>query len=75
MAEHASKPDLRTVFQKTLAAFGAARVLFGSASGMFPRGYRFDIVDNQTKLAQEMRIPLGEAKKIFYENAAALVDA
>ncbi|MDP2883518.1 MAG: amidohydrolase family protein [Ignavibacteria bacterium] len=74
MAEHSSKPDLRTVFQKTLAAFGAARVLFGSASGMFPRGYRYDIVDNQTKLVQEMRIPLGEAKKIFYENAAALVE-
>jgi hypothetical protein len=75
MAEHPSKPDLRTVFQKTLAAFGAPRVLFGSASGMFPRGYRFDIVDNQTKLVQEMRIPLGEAKKIFYENAAALMEA
>lgn len=75
MAEHPSKPDFRTVFQKTLAAFGAARVLFGSASGMFPRGYRYDIVDNQTKLVQEMRIPLGETKKIFYENAAALVEA
>jgi len=75
MADHPSKPDLRAVFQKILAAFGAARVLFGSASGMFPRGYRYDIVDNQTKLVQEMRIPLGEAKKIFYENAAALVDA
>jgi predicted TIM-barrel fold metal-dependent hydrolase len=75
MAEHPSKPDFRAVFQKTLAAFGSARVLFGSASGMFPRGYRYDIVDNQTKLVQEMRIPLGEAKKIFYENAAALVEA
>ena len=75
MADHPSKPDLRAVFQKMLAAFGAARVLFGSASGMFPRGYRYDIVDNQTKLVQEMRIPLGEAKKIFYENAASLVDA
>ena len=75
MADHPSKPDLRAVFQKMLAAFGAARVLFGSASGMFPRGYRYDIVDNQTKLVQEMRIPLGEAKKIFYENSAALMEA
>jgi hypothetical protein len=41
---------------------------------MFPRGYRYDIVDNQTKLIQEMRVPLGDAKKIFYENAAALYD-
>ena len=74
LADHPSKPDLRTVFQKTLAVYGAGRVLFGSASGMFPRGYRYDIVDNQTKLIQEMRIPLSDGKKIFYENAAALVD-
>jgi uncharacterized protein len=74
MADHPAKPDLRTVFQKTLAVFGPGRVLFGSASGMFPRGYRYDIVDNQTKLIQEMRIPLGDGKKIFYENMAALID-
>ena len=75
MNEHASKPDLRSVFQKALAVFGPGRILFGSDSGLFPRGYRYDIVDNQTKLAQEMRLPLGEAKKIFYENAASLADA
>ncbi|HAL55264.1 MAG TPA: hypothetical protein DCP63_02000 [Bacteroidetes bacterium] len=74
MADHPSKPDLRTVLQKTLAAFGAGRVLFGSDSGMFPRGYRYDIVDNQTKLAQEMRLPIADAKKLFYENMASLVD-
>jgi predicted TIM-barrel fold metal-dependent hydrolase len=74
MADHPSKPDLRTVFQKALAVFGPGRILFGSASGMFPSGYRYDIVDNQTKLVQEMRIPLGDCKKIFYENAASLVD-
>ncbi|MGA3246200.1 MAG: amidohydrolase family protein [Bacteroidota bacterium] len=74
IADHPSKPDLRTVFQKALAAYGAGRLLFGSASGMFPRGYRYDIVDNQTKLVQEMRLPLGDGKKIFYENAASLVD-
>jgi predicted TIM-barrel fold metal-dependent hydrolase len=73
--EHPAKPDLRTVFQRTLAVFGAGRILFGSDSGLFPRGYRYDIVDNQTKLVQEMRLPLGDAKKIFYENAAALVGA
>lgn len=74
MTEHASKPDLRKVLQMTMEVFGAGRILFGSDSGMLPRGYRYDIVDNQTKLAQEMRIPLPEAKKIFYENLASLVD-
>jgi predicted TIM-barrel fold metal-dependent hydrolase len=74
MSEHAGTPDLRSVFQKALTSFGAGRILFGSDSGMFPRGYRYDIVDNQTKLIQEMRVPLADAKKIFYENAASLVD-
>ena len=72
--EHPAKPDLRTVFQKALAAFGSGRILFGSDSGLFPRGYRYDIVDNQTKLVQEMRLQLADAKKIFYENAAALAE-
>jgi hypothetical protein len=74
MTDHPSKPDLRQVLQKTLQVFGAGRIIFGSDSGMFPRGYRYDIVDNQTKLAQEMRIPLPDAKKIFYENMASLID-
>ncbi len=74
MTDHPTKPDLRAVFQKFIATYGAGRILFGSDSGMFPRGYRYDIVDNQTKLTQEMRVPLADAKKIFYENAASLVD-
>lgn len=74
MADHPSKPDLRQVLQKALAVFGSGRVLFGSDSGMLPRGYRYDIVDNQLKLAQEMRIPTPDIKKIFYENMAGLVD-
>ena len=72
--EHPERPDLRKVFQKMLEVFGSGRILFGSASGLFPRGYRYDILDNQLKLLQEMRIPIPDIKKIFYENLAKLVD-
>lgn len=74
MAEHPDKPDLRRVLQKTIEVFGTGRILFGSDSGMMPRGYRYDILDNQLKLTQEMRIPTPEAKKIFYDNLASLID-
>jgi len=74
MQEHASKPDLRIVFQKFLDVFGPGRILFGSDSGMLPRGYRYDIVDNQLKLLQEMRLPIADIKKIFYENMAGLIE-
>ncbi len=72
IATHDSKPDLRKVFQRTIEAFTSGRILFGSDSGMLPRGYRYDIVDNQLKLVQEMRIPVPDIKKIFYENAASI---
>jgi predicted TIM-barrel fold metal-dependent hydrolase len=72
--EHPDKPDLRQVFQKYLQVFTSSRILFGSDSGMLPRGYRYDIIDNQLKLTQEMRIPIPDIKKIFFENMAGLVD-
>ena len=72
--DHSTKPDMRRVFQRFLEVFTSSRILFGSDSGMLPRGYRYDIVDNQLKLVQEMRVPIPDIKKIFYENMAGLVD-
>jgi predicted TIM-barrel fold metal-dependent hydrolase len=74
ITEQPDKPDMRRVFQKFLDIFSANRILFGSDSGLLPRGYRYDIVDNQLKLVQEMRLPIADIKKIFYENMAGLVD-
>jgi uncharacterized protein len=74
ISEHPDKPDMRRVVQKFIDIFSANRILFGSDSGMLPRGYRYDIVDNQLKLMQEMRLPMADIKKIFYENMAGLVD-
>jgi len=71
--DHPEKPDLRAVFQQMLKAYGADRILFGSDSGLLPRGYRYDILDNQMKLLQEMRVPVADIKKIFYENLASLI--
>jgi len=74
-ADHPSKPDLRRVFQRMIEVYGSDRILFGSDSGLLPRGYRYDIVDNQLKLVQEMRVGMQDIKKIFYENLAGLLDA
>lgn len=60
--------ELRQAFQKALSIFGPGRILFGSDSGLLPRGYRYDILDNQIKLLQEMRVPVPDIKKIFFEN-------
>jgi uncharacterized protein len=74
ITEHPAKPDMRQVFQKFLEVYTAKRILFGSDSGLLPRGYRYDIVDNQLKLVQEMRVPITDIKKIFFENMAGLID-
>ena len=74
ITEHPTKPDLRHVFQKFLEIYTAKRILFGSDSGLLPRGYRYDILDNQMKLLQEMRVQMADIKKIFYENMAGLVN-
>ena len=75
ITEHPMKPDMRRVFQKFLEVYSAKRILFGSDSGMLPRGYRYDIVDNQLKLVQEMRVPISDIKRMFYENMAELIDS
>jgi len=75
ITEHPTKPDMRHVFQKFLEIYTAKRILFGSDSGMLPRGYRYDIVDNQLKLVQEMRVPISDIKRMFYENMAELIDS
>jgi hypothetical protein len=69
---HPDGLDMRKVFQMAIASFTTSRILFGSDSGMLPRGYRYDIVDNQLKLVQEMRLQIVDIKKIFYENAVGL---
>ncbi len=74
-AEQQPPVELRQVFQKALGVFGPGRIVFGSDSGLLPRGYRYDILDNQMKLLQEMRIPIPDMKKIFFDNLNGLLSA
>ena len=47
------KIDLKTVFEKTIEIFGVDRVVFGTDSGVFPRGYRIDILNQQLEILSE----------------------
>jgi len=75
ISEYQEQLDLRKVFLKCIEAYSTGRILFGSDSGLFPRGYRYDILDNQMKLLQEIRLSINDMKKIFYENMANIVDS
>jgi predicted TIM-barrel fold metal-dependent hydrolase len=45
--EHDPPLSLAEVFQAAKVSFGAERILFGSDSGIFPRGYRGDVLQAQ----------------------------
>ncbi|MBI3871599.1 MAG: amidohydrolase [candidate division Zixibacteria bacterium] len=42
--------DLKQAFERTLEAFGPERVLFGTDSGIFPRGWRTPIYSEQMEI-------------------------
>jgi predicted TIM-barrel fold metal-dependent hydrolase len=60
--------DLRTVFQRTLDVVGTGRLLFGSDSSFFPRGWHSAVFEEQTKTLYELGIDATEVQKILRFN-------
>jgi predicted TIM-barrel fold metal-dependent hydrolase len=65
--------DLKTVFEKTLQVFGPQRLLFGTDSNVFPRGWRQDILHQQMEILRELRTPQEAAAQILGGNIARLL--
>lgn len=63
---------LAGVFQKALAIAGAERLLFGTDSSFFPRGWVRGVFDAQVAALQECGISAQDAAKIFGENLRRL---
>ncbi|MBI2265001.1 MAG: hypothetical protein HYU64_07495 [Armatimonadetes bacterium] len=64
--------DLAEVFAKTLQVFGACRILFGTDSTYFPRGWRKDVFDSQLLCLKKLLTPGNDIGLIFGENLARL---
>jgi predicted TIM-barrel fold metal-dependent hydrolase len=73
MSYHASDLDLRTVFRRALAVVGPKRLLFGSDSSFFPRGWVTDVFRDQSKALYELGLSEDEARLIFGENLVHLL--
>lgn len=65
--------DLRKVFSKTLAVVGAKRLLFGTDSSVFPRGWNAEIFDTQVKALAELGVEKADAEMIFGGNLHRLL--
>jgi predicted TIM-barrel fold metal-dependent hydrolase len=60
--------DLRVVFRRALDVVGAQRLLFGSDSSFFPRGWNGAIFQEQSKALYEIGLEGDAARSIFHDN-------
>ena len=64
--------DLKTVFRRALDAVGASRLLFGTDSSYFPRGWNYAIFEAQTRALLDLGISAADARLIVGENLLRL---
>ena len=60
--------DLRQVFRRALDVVGPRRLLFGSDSSYFPRGWHHQIFEDQARALYELGVSAADARLIFSEN-------
>jgi predicted TIM-barrel fold metal-dependent hydrolase len=60
--------DLRTVFRRALEVAGAGRLLFGTDSSFFPRGWNRAIFDVQVGVLGDMKLDPSQVRLILGEN-------
>jgi uncharacterized protein len=68
-------PDLAAVFRAALDApeIGPERLLFGSDSTVFPRGWRADVYEQQTQVVESLGLAAAERDAIFGGNLRRLL--
>jgi len=64
--------DLRNVFRRALDVAGPGRLLFGTDSSFFPRGWNAAVFEAQSKALYEIGVTEETARQILYDNLIAL---
>jgi predicted TIM-barrel fold metal-dependent hydrolase len=66
--------DLKTIFRRALDVVGAQRLLFGTDSSYFPRGWNYSIFEAQTRAMLDLGISTADARMIIGENLPRLFE-
>ncbi len=66
--------ELKAVFRQALDVYGAERLLFGSDSSFFPRGWNAEIFQAQSAALKELDIKADDARAVFGGNLRRLLD-
>ncbi len=72
-ATQPTKLQIADIFERALGVFGADRILFGTDSCVFPRGWRHDILLAQREALGACGLDSSEKAKVLGENAAHLL--
>jgi hypothetical protein len=64
---------LRDLFRKAVETVGADRIVFGTDSSYFPRGFSEDYLKEQVRECRAIGLDEGSVEKIFHGNAARLL--
>ena len=64
---------LADVFERALGAFGPERILFGTDSSVFPRGWRQDVLRAQREALGACGLDAAARERILGGNAARLL--
>ena len=59
---------LTDVFRQALAVAGATRIVFGTDSSFFPRGWQRPVFDGQRHIVEELDLPEADRSRLFHEN-------
>lgn len=65
--------DLTTVFRRSLEIAGPQRLLFGSDSSFFPRGWQKPLFDQQVEILHNLGVTEPDARAILGENLQRLL--
>ena len=65
--------DLKQVFRRALDVAGPRRLLFGTDSSYFPRGWQSAIFEAQSKALGEIGVSAADARRIFGANLVELL--
>jgi uncharacterized protein len=69
----APEPSLREVFRRALDVVGTKRLLFGSDSSFFPRGWMHTVLDEQSRILYELAVPATDVTAILGGNLQHLL--
>jgi uncharacterized protein len=64
--------DLAAVFRRSIDVLGIPRLLFGTDSSFFPRGWHSAILEQQTKVLYELGLDIHQASQILCSNLEQL---